>query len=168
MISFQLKTKEENTKLDETDYKILSLLNKNSRITYVEISKTTKMTPNGVKKRVTNLEKNKIINGYNITLDFKELGYEWYDIQLKLVKFNETAENKLKSFFKNHKKVLFYYKYIGAWDYDIGVIVKDSNELRTFINELRANFSEEININDVFLILEEATGYKLPEGVFKT
>ena len=48
------------------------------------------------------------------------------------------------------------------------MIVKDSNELRTFINELRANFSEEININDVFLILEEATGYKLPEGVFKT
>ena len=62
---------------------------------------------------------------------------------------------------------MFYYKYIGAWDYDIGVIVKDSNELRNFINELRTAFSEEIKINDVFLILEEVTGYKLPEGIFR-
>lgn len=164
---FNKITKEEKIKLDETDYKILSLLNKNSRITYVEISKATKLTPNGIKKRVTNLEKNKVINSYNITLDFKELGYEWYGIQLKLSKFNETAEKKLKFFFKNHDKVLFYYKYIGAWDYDIGIIVKNSNELRVFINELRANFPKEIKINDVYLILEEATGYKLPGGIFK-
>ncbi|MBS3155905.1 hypothetical protein J4413_01575 [Candidatus Woesearchaeota archaeon] len=70
-------------------------------------------------------------------------------------------------FFKNHKSILFYYKYIGAWDYDIGIIVKNSNELRIFINELRKNFSEGIKINDVYLILEEVTGYKLPEGAFK-
>ena len=164
---FNLKPKEEKTKLDEIDYKILSLLNKNSRTTYVEISKATKLTPNGIKKRVTNLEKNQIINSYNITLDFKELGYDWYGIQLKLAKFNEISEKKLKSFFKNHKKILFYYKYIGAWDYDLGVIVKDSNELRVFINGLRTNFPEEIKINDVFLTLEEATGYKLPKGVFE-
>src|SRR3989344_561617 len=167
LTEFNIKNKEENIKLDETDYKILSLLNKNSRITYVEISKATKLTPNGIKKRVTNLEKNKIINSYNITLDFKELGYDLYGIQLKLAKFNDLSEKKLKSFFKNHKKILFYYKYIGAWDYDIGVIVKNSNELRDFINELRTNFPEEIKINDVFLILEEATGYKLPKGVFE-
>jgi len=164
---FNKLTKEEKIKLDETDYKILTLLNRNSRVTYVEISKPTKLTPNGIKKRVKNLEQKKIIKGYNITLDFKELGYEWYGIQLKLSKFNETTENKLKSFFKNHKSILFYYKYIGAWDYDIGIIVKNSNELRVFINELRKNFSEGIKINDVYLILEEATGYKLPEGVFK-
>ncbi|MBU2639922.1 MAG: Lrp/AsnC family transcriptional regulator [Nanoarchaeota archaeon] len=159
--------KEEKVELDETDYKILSLLNKSSRTTYVEISKVTKLTPNGIKKRVKNLEQNKIINSYNITLNFKELGYEWYGIQLKLSKFSEEVEKKLKSFFKNHKKVLFYYRYIGDWDYDIGIIAKNSNELRNFINELRTNFPEEIKINDVSLILEEVTGYKLPKGIFE-
>ena len=102
--------------------------------------------------------KNKIINSYNITLDFKELGYEWYGIQLKLAKFNDLSEKKLKSFFKNHKKILFYYKYIGAWDYDIGVIVKNSNELRDFINEFRKTFSGIAKISYVFLVLEETSG----------
>ena len=71
------------------------------------------------------------------------------------------------NFFASSSQLSIYYKYIGAWDYDIGIIVKNSNELRVFINELRKNFSEGIKINDVYLILEEATGYKLPEGVFK-
>ena len=45
--------------------------------------------------------------------------------------------------------------------------MKNSSELREFINELRTKFSEEIEINDVFLVLEEVTGYKLPKGIFK-
>ena len=71
------------------------------------------------------------------------------------------------NFFASSSQLSIYYKHIGAQDYDIRIIVKNSNELRVFINELRKNFSEGIKINDVYLILEEATGYKLPEGVFK-
>ena len=155
-------------KLDKIDHKNLSLLNQDSRKTLVDISHQINLTPNGVNNRVKALVKNKIIIRHTISLDWKKLGYEWFAIQIKLHRYNEEIDKQIKRFFTNHKKVIFYYKYLGGgWDYDIGVLVQNSNELRDFINEYRKNFSDVSKISDVFLTLEETTGYKLPAGVFE-
>ncbi|MEK6937793.1 MAG: Lrp/AsnC family transcriptional regulator [Nanoarchaeota archaeon] len=153
--------------LDLTDYNILSLLNKNSRINYAELSEKIGLTANGIKKRIKDLEKGDFIQKYSITLDFKRFGYEWYGIQLKLTKFDQEVIAKIQQFFKNHPNIIFYYKYIGPWDYDIGFLAKNSTELRDFINELRTRFPAELKIVDVFITLEEIKGYQLPRGVFE-
>ncbi|MBL7148368.1 MAG: winged helix-turn-helix transcriptional regulator [Nanoarchaeota archaeon] len=163
----KIEDKKHAQKFDETDFKILSLLNKDSRKTLVDISTQTNLTPNGINNRIKSLTNNGIISGYTISLNWKKLGYEWFAVQIKLHKYDEEIDNKIESFFKNHKKVVFYYKYLGAsWDYDIGVLVQNSDELRDFINEYRKEFSDVSKISDVFLTLEETTGYKMPEGVF--
>ena len=154
-------------KLDKIDHKILSLLNQDSRKTLVGLSHQTNLTPNGVNNRVKALVKNKIIIGHTISLDWKKLGYEWFAIQIKLIKYGEKIDKQIKIFFTNHKNVVFYYKYLGgSWDYDIGVLVHNSTELRDFINEYRKNFSDVSKISDVFLTLEETIGYKMPAGIF--
>lgn len=155
-------------KLDKKDKIILSLLNENSRVNFVEISEKIGLTPNGVANRIRNLEKSGVISGYTISLDWKILGYEWYGIQLKIMHFKEGLENELEKFLTHHKKVVFYNRYLGgAWDYDIGVIIENSNELRDFINKFRKSFGESVKISDVFLVLEETSGYKLPKGAFE-
>lgn len=155
-------------KLDDKDKEILSLLNKNSRTSLVEISGKVDLTPNGVGNRIKNLEKEGLITGYTISLDWKKLGYEWYGLQLKLIRFGEDIEKKLAEFFKAHKRIVFYNKYLGGtWDYDVGLIVRNSIELRDFINEFRTNFSDAAKISDVFITLEETSGYKMPRGVFE-
>jgi len=154
-------------KLDEKDYKILSLLNQDSRKTLVDISTKTNLTPNGVNNRIKRLTEKDIISGYTISIDWKKLDYEWFAIQIKLNKHGEEIEKEIKKFFRSHKKVVFYYKYLGgSWDFDIGVLIQNSNELREFINEYRKKFSDVSKISDVFLTLEETTGYKMPSGVF--
>ncbi len=45
-------------------------------------------------------------------------------------------------------------------------MAKNSIELREFINEFRTQFSDIAKIHDVFIPLEESSGYKLPKGVF--
>ncbi len=166
-VPFSESEKRVNVKLDKIDFKILSLLNQDSRKTLVDISNQTDLTPNGINNRIKALVKNKIVNGYTISLDWKKLGYEWFAIQIKLQKYSEETDKQIKKFFINHKKVIFYYNYLGgSWDYDIGVLVQNSNELRDFINEYRKNFSDVSKISDVFLTLEETTGYKMPAGVF--
>jgi hypothetical protein len=45
--------------------------------------------------------------------------------------------------------------------------VKNSEELREYINEFRNVFSDFVKISDVSAILREVTGYKLPRGVFE-
>lgn len=156
------------SKIDKIDMKILSLLNQNSRLNLVEISEKIELTPNGINNRLKNLEKRGFILGYTVSLDWKKLDYEWYGIQLKLIKFGEDIDKKLIDYFNQHKNIIFYYKYLGgSWDYDIGVIVKNSIELRDFINEFRKKFSDTAKISDVFLVLEETSGYKLPKGIFE-
>lgn len=155
-------------RLDEKDKEILSMLNENARTSYVEIAGKVKLTANGVHNRVRNLEKKGFIVRYTISIDWKKLGYEWYGLQFNLVKFGEDIEMQLKNYLSNHERVIFYNRYLGgAWDYDIGIVVKDSNELRDFINEIRSEFSDSIKINDVFIVLEESAGYKFPRGCLR-
>ena len=163
-----IKKGKNKIKLDKTDYKILSLLNQDSRKTLADISTKTDLTPNGVNNRIKRLKENNIIAGHTISIDWKKLDYEWFAIQIKLNKHEEEIEKEIKKFFRSHKRVVFYYKYLGgSWDFDIGVLVQNSNELREFINEYRKKFSEVSKISDVFLTLEEATGYKMPSEVFE-
>ena len=160
--------KTERINIDKIDNKILSILDDDAWINYVKLSEKVGLTPNGINNRIKNLEKKEIISGYSISLDWKKLGWELYGIQLKTTKFGKEVNDKLISYFKNNKRVIFYYKYIGGiWDYDIGVIVKDSEELREYLNEFRTVFSDVVKITDVSIILREVTGYKLPKGIFE-
>jgi Lrp/AsnC family leucine-responsive transcriptional regulator len=152
--------------VDETDKKILRILSTNSRTEYQELSKKMKLAANTIKYRIKNLEKNNIIQGYTISLDYKKLGYEFYNIQIKL---NSIHDEKFLAYIKNHLIAMFYYTHLGQenWDMDIGVIVKSSGEFREFMIELKDNFSELIKINDMYLIVEETKADIAPEGVFK-
>ncbi len=166
--SKRIPKKTENVKFDKIDIKTLSILNENAWSNYVRIAEKIGLTPNAVNNRIRNLERKGIIIGYTISLDWKKLGWELYGLQLKIIKFENDINNKLISHFKENKRVIFYYKYLGGvWDYDIGIIVKDSEELREYINEFRTSFSDFIKISDASAILKEVSGYKLPKGVFE-
>ena len=74
----------------------------------------------------------------------------------------------MKEYLHTNKKVIFYYQYSksGIYDFDIGIAIKKSEELREFVNELRTRFYEELKIKDIFLVLEEISGHGLPSIVF--
>lgn len=152
-------------KLEKKDLEILKLLSDNSRIEYKEIAKKLRMSANAIKYRIKNMESSGIIKGYTLSIDKRKLGFEFYNIQIDTGAKNEK---ELKNFLKNNEKVIYFYKYLGNenWDLDIGLIVKDSEELRKFIIKLREKF-EDIKIYDIYIILEESKGNYAPKGVFK-
>lgn len=153
-------------KLNSLDLQILKLLSVNSRIGYQELSKKLKLTANAIKHRIVNLEKTGIIQGYTISLDIKKLGYDWYNIQIKQT--NDKREEELSRFLRENKKAIYFYNYLGNenWDIDIGLIIRNSDELRDFIIELREKFGDMIKIHDLYVIVEESKGNYSPEGVF--
>jgi DNA-binding Lrp family transcriptional regulator len=156
--------KQSNYKLDQTDKRILELLSNNSRLSFIELSKKLNIIPNTIKYRLKNLEKTGVILGYSISIDFKKLDFELYNLQLKS---NNFKNKRLQDFFKSHPKVVYYYKYLGNenWDIDIGLIIKDSIELREFIIDLRKNFKE-VAIYEIYILTEIIKDY-YPKGIFK-
>ncbi len=163
------KINSEKQRYDKRDIKILNELNKNSRKSYFEISEQLKISPNTVKNRIKAMEKEGIIGGYSASINHKSFGYEWHGLQLKLTKPTNEVEQKVISYIKNNPKIIFYYKYVksGFYDFDIGVIIRDSTELRNFINQLRTDFFEQIKIVDTFLVLEESSSHNLPQAIFE-
>ncbi len=55
--------------INETDAKILNILQKNSRITNVEIARQIKMAPSAVLERIRKLEQKKIVKRYAAHID---------------------------------------------------------------------------------------------------
>ena len=168
IISIPSTKGKENVKVDAIDLKILKKLNEDAKITYVNLSHDLNLSANAIKKRIQNLEKNKIILGYSISINHKHFGLEWQGLQIKLRRPAKELEDKLKSYLKINKKVIFYYHYnkTGVYDFDIGIIVKDSSDLRDFINTFRKDFYDEIKISNSFLVLEEVSSHNLPKVVF--
>ncbi len=155
-------------KIDSINKSILKQLNENSRKTYVELAGALNVTPNAIKQRVKKLEEAGIIKGYSISINHKSLGFEWHGIQIKIIKPEIEIEKRLSEYLHGNKRVIFYYQYSksGICDFDIGVTIKNSEELREFINELRTEFYEELKIQNIFLVLEEISSYKLPPIIF--
>lgn len=154
-------------KIDELDKKILFLLSNNSRIEYLEIANKLKVSPNTIKYRIINLEKSGTIEGYTIALNHEKLGYEFYNIQIKLD--SELNYFKLKKFLRAYPKISYFYKYLGHenWDMDIGVFAKNSFELREIIIDLRKEFEGVMKIQDIYTTLEVLKSDIAPTGLFE-
>ncbi len=163
----EYKETKKDIKVDKIDLQILKELSNNSRVEYKEIAGKLKMTANAIKYRIKNMETSGILKEYTISIDKKKLGYEFYNLQLKIINYKKELE--LKKFLRNNKHVTYFYKYLGNenWDLDIGLIVKNSSELREFILELREYFGDIVKINDIYIIVEESKGNYAPQGIFK-
>lgn len=158
------ETKDYNVK--GTDLKILKILSQNSRAEYTEIAEKLNMTANAIKYRLKKLENNGIIKGYTIPIDYKKLGYEFYNMQIKT---ENKKDEEIKEFLRKNPYTIYFYKYFGNenWDLDIGLLVEGSSQLREFILKLREHFGDIAEINEIYLIIEETKGNYAPEGVFE-
>ena len=132
----------EGVKLDEIDKKILAQLAKNARISLVELAKIINLTPNAVKERIKSLEKNNIILGYRVFLNYQLLGFLHYRVFLHLENSTEEIERKIIQFLKYHKTCVSITKTIGYCELEFRPIVKDVDEFYKLMEELRNKFSD--------------------------
>ena len=132
----------EGVKLDEIDKKILAQLAKNARISLVELAKIINLTPNAVKERIKSLEKNNIILGYRVFLNYQLLGFLHYRVFLHLENLTEEIERKIIQFLKYHKTCVSITKTIGYCELEFRPIVKDVDEFYKLMEELRNKFSD--------------------------
>lgn len=84
-------------KIDKTDAKILALLQKDSRITTVELSEQLNLSTSPCWRRVKQLEDTEIIKGYGVLLDRKKinLGVMVF-IRVSIDSHSEKAKNLRK------------------------------------------------------------------------
>lgn len=132
----------EKIELDGINRKILQNLCKDCRTSLVEIGRIVKLTPDAVKERIKNLEKNNIILGYRVFIDYQLLGFIHYRVFLHLENLSEQIERELIQFLKYHKSCVSITKTIGYDELEFRAIVKSIGEFYGLMEELRNNLSD--------------------------
>jgi Lrp/AsnC family leucine-responsive transcriptional regulator len=153
--------------LDETDCAILKELSQNSRTNSTDIAKKINVSHDQVSYRIKKLTKSKIIEQFTVSLDFSKLNYSYYYLFLKLNNLTKTTENKLITFLKSQKEVLFFGKNAGKFNFNVDVIVENPLQLKLFFNKLREYFGDFLESRENILMFEQRKNNYFPEGILK-
>jgi DNA-binding Lrp family transcriptional regulator len=155
-------TEPEEIKIDDKDLELLKLLAPDARISVVDLSKKLFMTPKTVAAKIRDLEKRKIIIGYRTLFDLDKLGYQYFKLHINLKNVTEEKEKKFRQYVKQHPNIVFDNEVLGGDDFEIEIQVKDLQEFRLVVEDIKKHFSDMIKDHKYFLIYKEHKFVFLP------
>jgi DNA-binding Lrp family transcriptional regulator len=141
--------------LNKKDLKIIEILSNDARSQIVDIAEKTNLTPKTVINRIRSLEERKIILGYKTEFDLEKLGYKYYKIHISTFKTTKDKKDSLRNFIDKNRNVVFNDEVLGGYDLEVEMQVENGDEIRKFIEELRAKFSDIIRDYEVLEYYKE-------------
>jgi len=105
--------------LDKKDEIILEMLSKDARVAVTEIAKRLGISNTATKKRISRLEKNGIIRGYRLDVDFQMMGKDNYMILVNVPSGKSSLIQKALSdtdialFKANNFERTMFYAFVG-------------------------------------------------------
>nr|WP_241674833.1 AsnC family transcriptional regulator [Paenibacillus luteus] len=118
--------------IDETDKKIIQLLQNHARMTIAQLSKEIAMSQPSVKERIVKLEEKQIISGYTTALDLEKLGRG--TTAFILIKTEHCQQ--LVDFCEGSFEVTGLFRISGEYNYLIQVQTASISALADFQDEL--------------------------------
>lgn len=113
-------------KLDKTDLKILQILQENSKITNLELSKRIGLSPAPTLERVKKLEQSGVIESYHANVNSQAIGLNVKTFALVSLAWNkENALNNFLSKIRAIKEITECYIITGEADFLIKIVCKD-------------------------------------------
>lgn len=142
-------------KLDATDRKILKELQKNSKITNVELSKKVGLSPAPTLGRVQRLEKAGLIKSYHARVNAQALGLGFTAlIQVSLTRQVKNAIQNFIDQINNIDEIVECVQLTGNFDYQLKIIVADIPAFDNLISE-KLSIIEEIGQMQTLVVLSE-------------
>lgn len=123
-------------RIDETDRKIMRLLQQEGRYTVRELASLVHLTPTPVHERLKRLEAEGYIKGYHARLDTVKVGIGYTVFcTVKLSSINTDILRQFDEFIENVPQVVACYNVAGRWDYILQIMVPDVLSYRTLVIE---------------------------------
>jgi len=120
---------------DEVDLEILRILSGEARIKLVDIAEKMNMTAEGVSYRIKNLVGKRIISNFKTRVNYSKLGYLYYQVLFSVNDF--VVRQQIVDKFTKHSSCVSIVKFVGKYDLQLEIIVKDVKELRSIMDNLR-------------------------------
>ncbi len=129
-------------KIDKIDWQILEQLAVNAKISLVDLAKKIKLTPEAVKYRIKQLEKNQIILGYKTKINLSLLGYKFFKVDIELK--NVGLKKELRQFARQHPNIIAEDIALGGSDYEFDVEAMHYEHFINLLTDIRERFKDNI------------------------
>ncbi|MGM8365996.1 Lrp/AsnC family transcriptional regulator [Virgibacillus sp. W0181] len=126
-----------NKDLDDLDIKILDLLQKESQLSNVELSRRVSLSPPATHARLKRLEKEGYIDQYAVVLSKEKLGFDL--LCFIFINTNMHQIEQLEQFEETVLKmpqILECFNLTGEYDYMLKAVLQSREDLHTFIRKL--------------------------------
>lgn len=165
------KKEEFEINLKREDYEILNIISEHARINVVDIAVKLKklkikLTPEAISYKLKKYNKEEIIRGYRVVLDYSKLGYLWYLLLLKINNMTIDKEKSLREELKLNKRVYYTDKIFGEWNIKIELLVKNHIEFYNELKNIRNNLSNEINKYDLLVVFKDQMMISFTNGIY--
>ena len=151
---------------DQTDLKILSILQQDGRITNAELARQLGLAPSSTLERVKKLEHSGAIDKYVALVNGKKVNRN--TVAFIFITIDWYSDKALKNFHDQIKKfpeVQECYSIAGEFDYLLKVVVADLDECSSFLHEKLTKTAGIRNIRTSFVLAVHKRETALPNLV---
>jgi Lrp/AsnC family transcriptional regulator, leucine-responsive regulatory protein len=160
------KMKSKPYQIDQIDYQILKKLEKNSRISLIDISKDLELSIDVVRYRIRCMEEDSIIRSYTIQLDYDKIGYTLYLLSLYFTNLTYENERKIQYFFDSNKNIRFAYRAAGQQEVTVEVLTREIDEFQTVVDSIRNRFFDILENYAFLIVIEDYKEIMVPNRTF--
>ncbi len=122
--------------LDDTDRRVLALLQVDARMTSTELARKVRLSPPGLQKRLRKLERSGVIQRYAAIVDREAIGLDLLCfVHVSLAHHKPESVEGFRDAMKELPEVLECHYLTGEVDYLLKVVVADHTELERFLFE---------------------------------
>ena len=153
---------EGKAEITSQDKEILKFIAENARFNYTEIANKFNINIKTAQKRIKDLEKKGIIQGYVTFLDPKKIGYNFF----KLCVYLKDYQNKLGNFIRyclELPNVIHVIESLGPWEIELEIETETLQDFYNLTHKIRNKNSDIIKKTESVMISDEIKLKFLPE-----
>lgn len=148
--------------IDETDRKIVSLVQGNARLSNAEIAQCVGLTASSVHERVKKLEKKGILTGYAARVDAEKLGKPLLAFVRLTVQSHDTVRNGIRELCNAEPDILECHDVAGEDCYILKVRAEGPKQLERLLLAIKGKSNADRSVTNIVLSTYKETTYVEP------
>mgnify|MGYP000013461085 CR=1 FL=1 len=149
--------------MDYIEYKLLNSLQKNARLTNLELAKQVGLSASPCLRRVKSLEESGVITGYSAIINQNKVNLSVnVFVQVSLERQSEERLQVFEEKIMEYREVMEAYLMTGEADYLLRIVVKDLQAYEKFLKDNLTKIKGIASIRSYFSLKQVTRKYNLP------
>ena len=158
-----VEVRSERGGLDETDRRVLTMLQRDCRIPLQEVAEVLRVPKSTVHYRIRKLEQDGIVEGYHAKVNASRLGYDYLAVVLVRAKYGPRYHEKLGRRLAKISGVSAVYYVLGEIDFIVLIRAKDRDDYMHKLTQMSSMADiERTSTQIVAKVMKEDTRVDLP------